>query len=334
MPDKTSEPSVTIVVTVAERFSCTPKTIERILEYTEYPFELIFVDANSPKHIQKYLNQQADKNLLKVIRSEKYLSPSQSRNKGANIAKSEYILFIENDVFVTKGWLKALIQCAKETNADVVTPLVCIGEPLAETIHLAGGETRIEVKNSSEGDKSARRLYTKHHFANRPLAKVKEEIKRQKCSLVDLHCILVKRNAFEAINGFDESLLNTREHVDFCLRIAEKNFSIYCEPTSVVTYVPGESPNNLEWSDIPYFSLRWSDSWERESLNRFITKWDLSEDNYFRMRFKKLGQHRKDALLKPVIRRLRKYRMSIIEKMLAKLEKFLNNYFYSQKKVV
>lgn len=334
MQDQVNAPSVTIVVSFADRFSCTPETIERIFNYTEYPFELIFVDGNSPKHIQKYLNEKAKKDLLKVIRSEKYLSPSQSRNRGANIAKSEYILFIENDVFVSAGWLKALIRCAKETNADVVTPLVCIGEPLAVTIHLAGGETHVEANDSSEGDKNSRRLHVKHHFANRPLEKVREEIKRQKCSLVDLHCILVKRNAFESINGFDESLLNTREHVDFCLRMAEKNFSIYCEPTSVVTYVPGESPNNLEWSDIPYFSLRWSDSWERESLNRFIEKWNLLEDNYFQMRFKKLGQHRKDALLKPVIQKLRKYRMSIIEKMLAKLEKFLNNYFYSKKKVV
>lgn len=335
MQSALSNLSVTIVVAVADRFSCTPKTLDEILNRAaEYPFDLIFVDGSSPQHIQKYLDEKVGKNQLKVIRSEHYLSPSQSRNMGAAMAESEYILFIDNDVFVEDGWLKALVQCAKETDADVITPLVCIGEPIGETIHLAGGETHIEMNDLAEGEKNARKLYVKHHFANQPLKKAKEKLKRQSCSLVDLHCVLVKKQVFEAVDGFDESLLNTREHVDFCLRVQERGFSIYCEPDSVVTYVPGEFPNALEWSDIPYFSLRWSDSWEKKSLNRFIEKWDLAEDNYFRMRFKKLGQYRKDALLKPIFLKLRKYRMSKIEKPLAKLESFLNNYFYNNGKAV
>lgn len=329
---------VTIVVAVADRFSCTPSTLDEILKRTaEFPFDLVFVDGNSPKHIQKYLAEQAEKHQIKVIRSEHYLSPSQSRNLGASLAESDYILFIDNDVFVSDGWLKALVQCAEETNADLITPLVCIGEPIAKTIHLAGGETHIETIESndlSKGECSTRKLFVKHHFANQSLEKARAKLKRQPCSLVDLHCILVKKKVFDTINGFDESLLNTREHVDFCLRVQAQKFSIYCEPNSVVTYVPGEFPGNLEWSDIPYFSLRWSNFWERVSLNRFIEKWDLSEDNYFRMRFKKLGQYRKDALLKPYFSKLRRYRLSRAEKPLIKLESFLNNFFYNDKKPI
>jgi GT2 family glycosyltransferase len=344
-----ANPSVTIVMSVADRFSCTPKTIDTILSKTEYPFELIFVDGNAPRHIRQYLDDKVAKKQIKVARSENYLSPSQSRNLGASVAAGDYILFIDNDVYVSSGWLEALINCAKETDADLITPLVCIGEPLAELIHLAGGETYIEVKDvdqnkdqansadqeadqiSSKNQKNPRRLYVKHHFANRPLNKTAAELVRQKCSLVDLHCILVKKSVFEAIQGFDETLLNTREHVDFCLRVQEQNFSIYCEPSSVVTYVPGDFATNLKWSDVPYFSLRWSDFWERKSLNRFVEKWNLTEDNYFKMRFKNLGKYRQDALLKPLFLKLRRYRMSVIERKLAKWERALNNYFYSPK---
>jgi len=50
---------VTIVVVPRERFSYTCQSLESIYEHTQVPFELIYVDGNSPAPIQKYLKTQA-----------------------------------------------------------------------------------------------------------------------------------------------------------------------------------------------------------------------------------------------------------------------------------
>jgi len=37
---------------------------------------------------------------------------------------------VDNDVIVSPGWLEALVACAGETGATVVSPLICQGTPL------------------------------------------------------------------------------------------------------------------------------------------------------------------------------------------------------------
>lgn len=49
--------SITIIVVPRERFSYTQQSLESIYTHTHLPFELVYVDAGSPKHIYKYLQQ-------------------------------------------------------------------------------------------------------------------------------------------------------------------------------------------------------------------------------------------------------------------------------------
>ena len=57
-----------------------------------------------------------------------------------------------------------------------------------------------------------------------------------------------------------------------CLAVGEAGGAIYLEPEAVVNWV---TPPPLAWSDLPYFMLRWSDAWNRESVRRFREKWRL-----------------------------------------------------------
>jgi GT2 family glycosyltransferase len=144
-----NQPEVTLVVVPRERFSYTRRSLESIYRYTRYPFDLVYVDGNSPEDIQNYLVNQSLEKDFKLIRTEHYLAPNQARNIGLQYAKTKYVVFVDNDIHVAPGWLKKLVECAEETEATVVSPLVCIGKNLHSKIHLAGGEAHIvlEVKN-------------------------------------------------------------------------------------------------------------------------------------------------------------------------------------------
>ena len=294
-----NEPQVTIVVSPRERFSATKESLESIYQHTKIPFKLIYVDGNSPRKTKEYLKQKSQSRGFKLIRTEHYLSPNQARNLAIPHVDTEYLLFIDNDVLVSEGWLKSLVKCAEEETASIVCPLTCIGKNIGETIHLAGGEARIEEKPNKKG-KLKRKVHEVHYFVNRKVADVKEKLQRQKCEFAEFHCMLVRTNIFEKIGLLDEGFLSTREHIDFCMSVNNAGESIYCEPTSVVTYVTG-----LKWEipELSYFLLRWSDAWEVASLEHFAQKWDLpTKDKYFKKRYTRMGYRRHNGFLKPFLK--------------------------------
>ena len=194
--------------------------------------------------------------------------------------------------------VKILLECAEQTEATVVCPLTCIGKNIGEKIHLAGGEAWIEEKTTKKG-KTKRKVHEVHYFVNRKVADVKEELHRKKCEFAEFHCMLVHTKIFEQIGLLDERFLSTREHIDFCMTVNHAGGSIYCEPTSVVTYVP-----DLKWEipELSFFMLRWSDAWEIASLEHFAEKWNLpTKDKYFEKRYNRMGYRRHNGFLKPFL---------------------------------
>ena len=323
-----SNPEVTIVVAPRERFSYSRESLESIYEHTQFPFQLIYVDGGSPAHIKKYLETQAAEKQFKLIRTEYYLSPNHARNLGLRQVNTKYVVFLDNDVAVTPDWLKAAVDCAEETNATVVSPLLCQFLPLYEEVHCAGGESGIKLEIKS--DETIRRyLIEKIHKQGKKVADVRPQLQRQETGLAEFHCMMVRTEIFHQIGLLDEGLLNTKEHIDLCLLVANAGGKIYLEPDSLVTYIPGPP---LELSDVGYYMLRWSDAWELASLKRLREKWNLTEDKYFQNKYKRLGWRRRMTIIDPISRQLglgNRFLSKIAGKLLGKADRLLNYYITS-----
>ncbi|WP_009631384.1 glycosyltransferase family 2 protein [Synechocystis sp. PCC 7509] len=291
-----TQPTVTIVVVPRERFSCTQDSLESLYEHTDFPFQLIYVDGNSPAKVQQYLQAKAHEKNFKIIRTDYYLSPNHARNIGLSQVDTKYLVFIDNDVIFSPGWLQALVTCAEETNATVVGPLMCEKKPIHQRVHFAGGESRVVTDI-----KGKRHLREKMYKQGHQVTALRPQIQRTQTELAEFHCVLVRKEIFERIGYLDEGMLNTKEHLDFCMTVAQVGGKVYFEPNSLVTYVPGPP---LELSDLAFYMLRWSDAWTLASLQRLREKWDLSEDGYFKTKYKKLGVRRISTIIKPLVRRL------------------------------
>jgi GT2 family glycosyltransferase len=290
------QPQVTIVVVPRERFSCTQQSLESIYKHTQIPFKLIYVDGNSPAKTRRYLEKMAHEKNFQLIRTDYYLSPNRARNIGLKYVDTKYVIFFDNDVIVTPGWLEALVNCAQETDAAVVGPLMCEKEPLHQHIHFAGGECHIvtDVRGQSH-------LREKMYRQGQQVSEVFSQLQRMKTELTEFHLMLVRTEIFDRVGQFDEGMLNTKEHLDFCMLVTQAGAKIYFEPASIATYVPGPP---LDWTDMPFFMLRWSDAWTLGSLNRLREKWHLAEDGYFKNKYKKLGWRRKGTIVKPISKSL------------------------------
>ncbi len=261
---------VTIVVVPRERFSYAARSLDTIYEHTDYPFSLVYVDAGSPAATRRYLAQKARENSFKLIRTNHYLSPNQARNLGGKDVNSKYVVFIDNDVLVTPGWLGALVSCAEQTGAWIVGPLTLIGQPESQIIHFAGGTANIKEEHGK------RVYYAEHRFDGKRFADVASALCPQSSELAEFHCMLMLTKAYQEVGPFDERLWSMYEHEDNCLKVRENGGAVYFEPRSVITYVP---PAVFCWSDLPFFMLRWSEAWNSASQQHFQNKWRLHKND-------------------------------------------------------
>ena len=69
----------TIVVVPRERFSAARDSLESVLENTEDPFELVYVDGDSPRSLRRWLEGMAEEHGFKLVRRDRYLSPNEAR---------------------------------------------------------------------------------------------------------------------------------------------------------------------------------------------------------------------------------------------------------------
>lgn len=95
------------------------RCVESILKQSYTDFELILVDDGSPDKCPAICDEYAlqDKR-IKVIHKQNG-GLSSARNAGLEIAKGDYIAFVDSDDFIHPDYLRLLYQALKETGADI-----------------------------------------------------------------------------------------------------------------------------------------------------------------------------------------------------------------------
>ncbi len=261
---------VTIVVVPRESFSRSEASLESILSCTRTPFHLVYVDGNSPGRVRRYLDTRARQAGFVLVRTDGYVSPNEARNIGFAHVDTPYVAFVDNNTVASDGWLDRLEHRARETDAAFVSPVYCVGSLGAGVVHTAGGDGRIDMVDGT------RQLIDVHHYCNRRLAEIHDELRSAPCDIAEFHCVLTRSDVVAAVGGFDPGLPAALEHIDFCLQATRSHGDGWFEPEAVVTYVP---PPPLTPSDMPYFALRWSKAWIDASFEHFAAKWQLRRDD-------------------------------------------------------
>lgn len=310
-PNETAFPLTTIVVTPRERFGVAVESLLSVVEDTRKPYDLVYIDAGSPNTIAAQLRHICETNGFHYVRLDYYLSPNAARNMGQGFVVTPYTVFLDNDVVVSAGWLDALVACAQETGAEVVAPLTCQRLPLHAEIHQAGGEFASDHRAFFEIAPEARRITDIHVKQGQKVAEA--QLERGETQCCEFHCALVRRDAFERFGELDESLLATKEHIDFCMKVWSGGGRVMFEPAAIVTYLFPSRDRPLNRDDWAFFALRWSPTWQRVSLEHFQKKWSLHQDPYFAKRFGMLEWRLSEAIAKPIANKLplvaRSYRL-------------------------
>src|SRR5262249_7119581 len=135
-----------------------------------------------------------------------------------------------------------------------------------------GGEARIVEEHGR------RAFFEQHRFPQRLLHEVGAQLRREPTELVEFHCKLLRREAFDKFDFHEPRFLSCAESLDLCLQLRQAGYPVMIEPSAVVSNL---QPPPFAWSDLPFYLLRWSDAWNRISLQRFRELWDLPADDWW-----------------------------------------------------
>lgn len=301
MTQPKTTPRVTIVVSQRERMSAMKEALEALYENTDLPFDLIYVVGQQSGARRRWLSAQAKARDFRIIEARRPLTPAEARNLGAVEARTEFVLFIENDVIPMRGWLPHMLACADEAAADAVVPVTCEGRPLHTIVHHIGDEDGDGPPDSGAGIETGSDFHEEFHQQGLHRTQGSVEFSRRRTSHCEMHCFLVRRSALEKVGPFDPDIVS-KEYLDFSWRFARSQLSFWVEPKAVVTFLIPSSNDAIRISDIPYFLLRWSPAWQKQSHNRLREKWGFGEAGFIESRRKLADWRIMDHLVKPALR--------------------------------
>jgi GT2 family glycosyltransferase len=294
---------VTIVVSPRERFEQAEMSLQAIFAKTEIPFRLIYVDGGSPKAIGRALEAAVTAAGHTYIRRDVYLSPNQARNIAMPLVETEFVAFLDNDVIFEPGWLPALIACADETGAGLVTPTILVGPESRFpdlVIHHAGGV--LDLTPTPNGWDVHRR----HGHEFERYLEVRDTLVRGETGCTEFHVVLARKAMLDQIGPFDDQLIGFTDEIDMALSARKHGWKIVYEPTSVVAYAVGKP---LTWRERPYFCLRWSTHLCLRAERYFYAKWDLIPD--FERQYSFLRQHRRHAFPFKTVQKIIGWRLTV-----------------------
>lgn len=89
-------------------------------KYTDKPFELIIIDNCSTDGSREFFESLSNENVIVIANKENYSYP-YCQNQGIKIAKSENLVFLNNDLLVSPHWDSRMLQVLGKDNQHVVS---------------------------------------------------------------------------------------------------------------------------------------------------------------------------------------------------------------------
>ncbi len=222
-------PGTSLIICTRNRPELLLETVESVLKGHAVPAEIIIIDQSDHQHPSLAVPMTARGCDIRYTWMHA-VGVSRARNAGVRAARCNLLVFIDDDISVTPGWLGCIVMSLKEAGPKTVVS----GQVLAGSGGMVGtfvpSLTFEEHQKLYEGRVGRDVLWTGNMAASR--------------------CV------FQVVGEFDERLgpgasFPSAEDNDFGLRLLEAGFRVLYVPSAVVMH--------RAWrTEKQYLPLRWS----------------------------------------------------------------------------
>ena len=243
------KPKVSIIIDEITKKELLGKTLQSI-KANDYPdYEVIIVDCTEKKEIEKFVEKYQDKR-IRVKRGEKIWTAAKRKNEGAGCAEGEYLIFLAgNAEYADKEGISELVSVAMRSDVGVVGTRSYYKNGTVEHAGCVIG------MNGTAGSLFEYTLRGENGYFS-------HIVTQMQYSAVAGACMMVKKDIFEKVNGFDEDYKGELGKVDLCLKIRNKHMSVVYNPYVKVMRWSNELRNNE--NDEKLFKKQWAEILEKD----------------------------------------------------------------------
>lgn len=252
----TGTPLVSILIPNMDHISDLKKCIDSIRAKTTYPnWEVIIIENNSknPATFDYYRSIESEQ--FRIVKWDSIFNYSAINNFGAQYAKGEYLLLLNNDIeIITPDWIQEMLMFCQRSDVGAVGAKLYYPD---DTIQHAGVGIGI-LTLAGHLHRGFDRLHPGY---------MGRLIYAQDLSAVTAACMMIRRDVWDQVEGFDEVLKVAFNDVDLCMRIRKAGYLIVWTPFAEMYHYESKS--------------RGADS-SKQKRKRFE-----DEVNFFQQRWKK-----------------------------------------------
>jgi GT2 family glycosyltransferase/glycosyltransferase involved in cell wall biosynthesis len=250
---------VSIVIPTFNNLELTRQCLDAIERTTGgVGHEVIVVDNASSDDTPAFLRAAEQAGRVRVVLNDENLGFSRACNQGAELARAEFVLFLNNDTIPHAGWLEGMLASADSDPTIGITGAKLLYDN--GTIQHAG-----VVCGSRDGDP-----FPYHVYLCQP-ADAPHVNREREFQMVTGACLMIRRELLERIGGFDEGYTNGHEDLDLCLRAREAGSRVVYSPDSVVTHLESRTKRLIGLENFHY--NKGVDNEEARGRRRFLERW-------------------------------------------------------------
>jgi ADP-heptose:LPS heptosyltransferase/GT2 family glycosyltransferase len=235
---------VSIIIPTCAAGGLVETCLRTLRDVTGYKhFEIICIENIPPDRLAWRDRLKEYANTVVTIREP--FNWSRFNNLAARHAKGEFLLFLNDDTeIVEPGWLDALLRHAERPEIGVVGARLLYPD---RTVQHAG------MFWTPPGGRHAFRMAAETDPGYFGLALTERNV-----TAVTGACMMMRREAFEALGGFEEAHTIVNNDVDYCLRASERGLRVVYAPGATLIHHELASRRDLDdLYDTAGFARRW-----------------------------------------------------------------------------
>ncbi len=267
-------PSVSVIIPFRDQASMTVDCLASLEVAPGYDItEVVLVDNGSTEPETRVLRRQmAERPATRVLDYPGPFNWAAINNLAAATCQTDLLLFMNNDIVASsEGWLHALVELGQRPEVGAVG---------ARLLYPDGRVQHAGVVLGMQGIAS-------HLFARMPgdlTGYMGWPWVVRSYSALTGACMLVRREVFEELGGFDEAYPVAFNDLDFCIRLTQAGYRLLYTPHAELTHFESVSRGQSGYAaDFGVFLSRWWEYLKQDdpcfnpNLGRFSTLPSLRE---------------------------------------------------------
>ena len=249
-------PHVTIIIPTKDRTELLSTCVTSIVSRSTYrQFDVVIVDNGSTEpESHAYFERVQQDPCISVLRIDAPFNFSRINNQAAARARGSLLCFLNNDTeVISPDWLEEMVSLAVRDGVGAVGAMLYYP---SNTMQHAG--VVLGLGGIASHPHRGERRGMPGNYGRAALT--------QTMSAVTAACMVLRKDTFEAVGGFDETLAVAYNDVDLCLRLGARGFRNVWTPYAELYHFESVSRgDDLHGANLPRFlaeSQAMRDRWQ------------------------------------------------------------------------